>query len=253
MSTYKDNINHETDDDGIEFLDEEAYNAQDEFDDEEELDIYEDDAQNEEDLGNNLEDDVDYVKIHKELTKKPTLQSELLSCFKILIIAVVIAFIVTQFVVMNAEVPTGSMKNTIMEGDRLVGLRLAYTFSSPERGDIVIFKNPLNEEENFIKRVIGLPGDVIQIINGSVYVNSTLYEEDYLLEPMNTTGENLVFVVPKDCYFMMGDNRNNSHDSRYWSRNGVPAPYVSKDQILAKALFKYYNKESKSMDFEFLK
>ncbi len=247
MSTYKDDINYETDDYGIEFLEDEAYDA-DIDDDDEELDIYEDD-EDEEDLGNKLDDNVDYVKIHKELTKKPTLKSELLSCLKIFLIAFAAAYIITTFVVMNAEVPTGSMKDTIMEGDRIIGLRLSYMFSDPKRGDVVIFTPP-HEDTYYIKRVIGVPGDVIQIISGSLYVNGELQTEDYIREPMIANDENMVFIIPEDSYFMMGDNRNNSSDSRYWTINGTPSPYVSRKEIHAKALFKYYNKDTKSIDFE---
>ena len=76
--------------------------------------------------------------------------------------------IFTQYIIVNAEVPTGSMKNTIMEGDRLIGFRLSYLFSKPERGDVIIFKYPDDEKQNFVKRVIGIPGDVVQIIHGKV-------------------------------------------------------------------------------------
>lgn len=248
MSNYKDHNDYDTQDYGIEFLDDEVYEA----DDDEEIE-FNDPEEDEDDIEDELVDDVDYVNIHKELTKKPTLISELLSCLKIFVIAFFITIIFTNFVIMNAKVPTGSMKNTILEEDRLIGNRLAYIFSEPKRGDIVLFKNPLNEEEKYIKRVIGIPGDVVQVINGSVYVNDNLLEEDYLAEPMEHNNENMVFIVPENCYFMMGDNRNHSHDSRYWTDNGVPAPFVSKDLILAKAMFKYYNNNTGKFDFEILK
>ena len=83
------------------------------------------------------------------------------------------------------------MENTILTGDRLIGFRLAYLFHEPERGDIVIFKYPDDESQNFVKRVIGIPGDVIQISNGHVYVNGEQLEENYLREPMNNDGVNL--------------------------------------------------------------
>lgn len=229
---------------GIEFLADDKYEREDviHFDDSEEENI---------DVA--LDDNVDYVNIHHENTKKPTILSELISYAKIFIVAFIIAFVFTRFVIINAKVPTGSMKNTIMEDDKLVGFRLAYIFNEPKHGDIIIFKNPLDESENFVKRVIGVPGDVVQIISGSVYVNGELLEEDYILEPMAVTSENSVYIVPDDCYFVMGDNRNDSHDSRYWQKNGVPSPYVHKNQILAKALFRYYNGETKKLfDFKAL-
>lgn len=230
-------------DDGIEFLEEEQYMPQDyvAFDEPEE-----------EAINVALDNKVDYVDIHRQNTQKPTLISELISYVKIFVIAFIIAFIFTRYVIINAQVPTGSMQNTIMAGDKLVGLRLSYLFSSPKRGDIIIFKYPVNEKENFVKRVIGVPGDVVQIISGSVYVNGELLKEDYLLEPMTESSENYVYIVPEDSYFVLGDNRNFSHDSRYWVKDGVPCPYVHKKQILAKASFRYYNGATKRIDFKTL-
>ena len=126
------------------------------------------------------------------------------------------------------------MENTILTGDRLIGFRLAYLFHEPERGDIVIFKYPDDESQNFVKRVIGIPGDVINIRNGYVYVNGEMLEENYIREPMNSDGEDLTYVVPSGSYFMLGDNRNISQDSRYWKNT-----YVSRKNILAKAWFRY--------------
>ena len=87
----------------------------------------------------------------KKASKPVTIWSEILSYIKILAAAVIIAFVFTQYIIVNAEVPTGSMKNTIMEHDRLIGFRLAYLFDEPERGDVVIFKYPDNEEQNYVK------------------------------------------------------------------------------------------------------
>ena len=140
------------------------------------------------------------------------------------------------------------MENTILTGDRLIGFRLAYLFHEPERGDIVIFKYPDDESQIFVKRVIGIPGDVIQISNGHVYVNGEQLEENYLREPMNNDGEELTYVVPADSYFMLGDNRNNSKDSRYWTNT-----FVSKDKIIAKVSFRYFNVRTKRFTFSFIK
>ena len=115
-----------------------------------------------------------------------------------------------------------------MTGDRVLGLQFSYWFSDPQRGDVVIFKYPDNEQENYIKRIIGLPGEVIQIVEGRVYVNNELLDEPYLKEtPYGNFGP---YEVPEGHYFMLGDNRNNSEDSRYWRNK-----YVAKDKILGKA------------------
>lgn len=93
----------------------------------------------------------------------------MLSLVKIVVIAVVFALVFTNFIIINAEVPSGSMRDTIWEGDRLFGFRLAYKFSEPKRGDIIIFKFPDDETQNYVKRVIGLPNDIVQIKNGRIH------------------------------------------------------------------------------------
>ncbi len=167
--------------------------------------------------------------------KKNPIVVEIISDLKIVIIAALIAIVCNRFVIVNAKVPTGSMTNTIMVGDRLIGFRLSYLFSDPQRGDVVIFKYPDDESQNYVKRIIGLPGDIVRIENGVVYVNGDELNESYIKEPMKVNSEIEEYVVPTDCYFMMGDNRNNSLDSRYWNNT-----FVKRDKIIAKAIFKYY-------------
>lgn len=156
---------------------------------------------------------------------------ELLSWVVVVICAVILAKVITKYVIIKAEVPTGSMEHTINIDDRMVGLRIAYLFSEPERGDIIIFNH--SETELYVKRVIGLPGDVVEIKQGVVYINGEVYEEDYLHEEMRKA-DNGPYEVPKGSYFVMGDNRNHSEDSRAWAD-----PYVSEDVIVGKVLFKY--------------
>ncbi|MDD6571896.1 MAG: signal peptidase I [Thermoflexaceae bacterium] len=165
---------------------------------------------------------------------------ELFSYVKILCVAVILALLINNYVIVNASVPTGSMNNTIMEGDRLIGFRLSYLFSEPKRGDIIIFKYPDDTSQKFVKRIIGLPGDIVEIKreeNGvNVYVNGVILNEPYLKEEMRSV-QDYLFIVPNDSYFVMGDNRNDSKDSRFWENT-----YVPKDYIIAKAIFKYYSK-----------
>ncbi len=151
--------------------------------------------------------------------------------------AVLVALFLKNFVIINATVPTGSMENTIMPGDDLLGFRLAYIFSEPERGDIVIFRFPDDESQKFVKRIIGMPGDRVTICNGGVYLNgsSEPIQELYLKEEWLKGAGPYVFDVPEDCYFVMGDNRNDSYDSRYWQNT-----YVSRDQIIGKAELVYF-------------
>lgn len=154
-------------------------------------------------------------------------------------IGVIIAVLINRFVLINARVPSASMENNIMTGDRLFGYRLAYVNEEVERGDIVIFKFPDDESQLFIKRVIGLPNETVTIIDGKVYIDDNkepLYEPYLAQEMVGTFGS---YEVPENCYFMLGDNRNYSRDSRFWENT-----YVSKDKILGKALFRYFPKIS---------
>ena len=154
-------------------------------------------------------------------------------------IGVIIAVLINRFVLINARVPSASMENNIMTGDRLFGYRLAYVNEEVERGDIVIFKFPDDESQLFFKRVIGLPNETVTIIDGKVYIDDNkepLYEPYLAQEMVGTFGP---YEVPENCYFMLGDNRNYSRDSRFWENT-----YVSKDKILGKALFRYFPKIS---------
>ena len=182
------------------------------------------------------EDSVEEVTDDKET--KNTVLREVFSWVKIIVIALVIALIINNFIIINANVPSGSMENTIMTGDRMIGLRTAYWFSSPKRGQVVIFKFPDNEDETFVKRVIGLPGETVSIKRGKVYINHSKkpLKEDYLKEKW-TEGNDFVqdFKVPKDSYFCMGDNRNVSNDGRFWKKK-----FVKRNKILAKAEFAYW-------------
>ena len=155
-------------------------------------------------------------------------------------IGVIIAVLINQFVLINARVPSASMENNIMTGDRLFGNRLAYINEDVKRGDIVIFKFPDDESQLFIKRVIGLPNETVTIIDGKVYIDDSTepLNEPYIAQEMvGTFGP---YEVPDNCYFMLGDNINYSRDSRFWDNT-----YVSKDKILGKAIFRYLPKISK--------
>jgi signal peptidase I len=124
------------------------------------------------------------------------------------------------------------MDPTINVNDKLIGFRLAYLFKDPQRGDIVIFKYPDDESQIFIKRIIGVPGDKVEIVEGVLYLNDKPTYEQYIKEKMY--GNYGPYEVPDDCYFVLGDNRNVSEDARFWQNT-----YVTRKQILAKAWFKY--------------
>lgn len=165
--------------------------------------------------------------------KKEDILKELFSYTKIILTALVISFAVNNYVIANAVVPTGSMESTIEPNDRIIINRLAYVTTEPQRGDIISFWYPDNEDENFLKRIIGLPGETIESKDGEVFINGEILDESYIKE--KSYDDFGPYEVPEGCYFVMGDNRNNSHDSRYWEHK-----FVSKDKIVGKAMIKYY-------------
>ena len=135
--------------------------------------------------------------------------------------------------------------DTIQEGDRIIASRIEYNFHEPERYDIIIFKAPDevaagNDDVFYVKRVIGLPGETVTIVNGVVYVQGKDGKSEQLRDDFITactpTGNFGPYVVPKDSYFVMGDNRESSVDSRYWTSTN----YVHKDLIIGKAKFCYF-------------
>lgn len=178
------------------------------------------------------------------MNEKTNWKKELIEWVKIIVSAALIAFVLNTFIIANSEVPSGSMENTIMTGDRVIGSRLSYRFEDPERGDIAIFRFPDNEKIYYVKRIIGLPGETVDIIDGQVYITGAdgereALEEPYLRETMIPEAP-MHFEVPQDSYFMMGDNRNYSLDARRWKNT-----YVKRDKLIAKVLFRYYPRPGK--------
>ena len=163
---------------------------------------------------------------------KKKMIKEVLSWVLVIAAAYVLAFLITHFVIIKTEVISGSMESTLNIDDRVIGNRLAYNFSDPERGDIIFFANPRNEAETYVKRIIGCPGEAVEIRDGKVYINEAAVplDEPYLKEKMK--GSFGPYVVPENSFFVMGDNRNHSEDSRVWG-------FVARDEIYAKAWFRY--------------
>jgi signal peptidase I len=177
--------------------------------------------------------------------------------FESLVIAVVLALFVRTFVFQAFKIPTGSMENNLLIGDHLIVNKLIFAPSATgferailpqrqiRRGDVIVFKYPQEPDRDFIKRVIGLPGDRLELHRKRVYINGAPLEEPYVrfLEPPSVGGPPRVddlreeygpVTVPDGQYFMMGDNRDNSQDSRYWGF--MPASYVK-----GQALFIYFS------------
>jgi len=154
------------------------------------------------------------------------------------VIALVLAFLIRSFIVETFWIPSGSMEPTLMVGDRIMAYKIFYGINRVKRGDIIIFKFPLDPKKDFVKRVIGLPGDTIEIRKKEVYVNKKRLIEPYAVHSDNwDTGfprdEYGPVKVPSDSLFVLGDNRDSSEDSRYWG-------YVPKENIIGKAFLIYW-------------
>ncbi|MCQ2455816.1 MAG: signal peptidase I [Clostridia bacterium] len=146
--------------------------------------------------------------------------------------AVLLALILNIFVIISAIVPSASMADTLEEISFIIGSRLAYLSSVPERGDVVIFEKDELEADLIVKRVIGLPGETVEIRSGRVYINGsdTPLEEEYV-DAFSEDSEG-PYVVPEGEYFMLGDNRCESFDSRFWDYKFVPLSDVKAKVIL---------------------
>lgn len=178
----------------------------------------------------------DYTEETREEEKKSSMAKEIRDYIVMIAVVVVAVLIVNQVFLINARIPSSSMEDTIMINDRVFGNRLAYKGDGePKRFDIVIFRYPDNEKQYFIKRVIGLPGETVDIRDGKVYINNANEPLDDSFCPETPVGSFGPYEVPDNCYFVMGDNRNHSNDSRFWVHT-----YVREDEILGKAVFRYW-------------
>ncbi len=183
--------------------------------------------------------------------------------FESIVIAVILALFIRTFVVQAFKIPTGSMENNLLIGDHLLvnkfvfaptatGLeRAVLPIGTLERGDVIVFKYPEEPDRDFIKRVIGLPGETVELREKKVYVNGKPLDEPYVhfLEPPGSGSEYHEVTsydvrerygpvtVPPRQYFVMGDNRDNSQDSRYWG-------FLPRENIKGKALFIYWSYEA---------
>lgn len=175
-----------------------------------------------------------------EQTKKKSIVREYAEA---IIIALILALIIRTFVVQAFKIPSGSMIPTLQIGDHILVNKFIYRFTDIERGDIIVFKFPKDESRDFIKRVIGIPGDKIEIRDKKVYINDKELDEPYAIHeeqggasyhPRDSFGP---IIIPENKYFMMGDNRENSMDSRFWG-------FLDKNKIKGKAFIIYWSWDS---------
>lgn len=164
----------------------------------------------------------------------PTRTEKLKQAFnewKIPIVAFAAALILFKFVFLLVFIPTSSMYPTLPSPCYSISIRAAYWFNDPVRGDIVLFRRDNGDKTIFAKRLVGMPGDTIEIKHGITYINGEVFEENYLKETPDDESYG-PFQIPEGCYFMMGDNRNHSYDSRKWNEH-----FVSRKNILSKIYY----------------
>lgn len=151
-----------------------------------------------------------------------------------IISAVIIAILIRTFIFEPFIVPTPSMESTLMIGDKVIINKLSYDFSEIERGDIIAFHSPLEEHKELVKRAIAVGGDEISLTSeGEIFVNGELLEEDYLPDDQDIKYLNQLIIVGPDEVFVMGDNRNNSFDSRFFGN-------ISSDEIFGEFVIIYW-------------
>ena len=167
-----------------------------------------------------------------------------------IVVAFILAMIIRAFVVQAFRIPTGSMRTTLLEGDIILvnkfiyGPKVPFTdirlpgFAQPKRGDVIVFIYPEDRKKDFIKRLIGLPGETIEITEGIIYVNGRplaepLFSQRYYYNRGDFAKEGESIVVPPDSFFVLGDNSASSKDSRYWG-------FVPRKNLLGKALVIYW-------------
>lgn len=150
-----------------------------------------------------------------------------------IVYAVLLALLLRTFVIQAFWIPSGSMIPTLEPGDRVLVLKFWYSLPKIEmkRGDIIVFKYPVDPKRDFVKRLIGMPGDTVEIKDGRVFVNNREIAEPYVQHPDNFSMEPI--QVPLKKYFCLGDNRANSQDSRFWG-------FVPEDFVKGPAVFRYW-------------
>ena len=171
-----------------------------------------------------------------------------------IIVAVILALVIRTFVVQAFKIPSGSMEDTLAVGDHILvnkfiyGTKIPFTdkrvlsIRDPKRGDVIVFEYPEDPSKDFIKRVVGTPGDVVQVKEKKVYVNGQVYENPHEIhkekeifpEAQNPRDNTKAITVPPSSYFVMGDNRDRSYDSRFWG-------FVKNDKIKGLAFIKYWS------------
>jgi len=179
----------------------------------------------------------DYISTEQPKPSTP-IKEHIIELFQTLVIFATIAIIIYWLIAQPHKVSGASMFPNFKDGDFIITDKLTYKFGEPKRGDVVVFKNPRDESEGFIKRIMGLPGDRIKVENGHVYINGKMVNEGFLKSDVITPGgsfmhEGQEIVVQPGEYIAMGDNRQHSSDSREWG-------FVTKKEIIGRVFLRYW-------------
>lgn len=161
-----------------------------------------------------------------------------LDILEVFVTSFAIFLFVYLLVLQPHKINGNSMEPNFHDGQYLLTDKLTYRFREPQRGDVVVFEPPVNKEEEYIKRIIGLPGEAISVKDGHFYINGVSLSEDYIPADIYTKGKSFLpnnseKIIPQGSYFVSGDNREYSSDSRYWG-------FITKDKITGKAWLIYW-------------
>jgi len=167
-----------------------------------------------------------------------TVWAFVLDFIETIVVSLAIFALVYLFLFQPHQVEGRSMEPNFQNGEYILTDKVSYRFREPERGDVVVFHSPQDERVDFIKRIVGVPGDTIEVRTGYVYINGQKMEEPFINDPGRVAQgrflrENAVVEVPPGQYIVMGDNRLHSSDSREWG-------FVTRDEIVGRAFFRYW-------------
>ncbi|MDD5431801.1 MAG: signal peptidase I [Candidatus Omnitrophica bacterium] len=186
----------------------------------------------------------------KTRTKDGKKKSAIYEWIESIVIAFLLAMVIRTFVVQAFKIPTGSMRMTLLEGDLILVNKFIYGAKIPfsnsrlpavseiKRGDVVVFIYPEDPKKDFIKRLVGLPGEIVEVKNGTIYINDkpltdSKFNKIYYYNRGDFAKEGQKITVPEDSYFVLGDNSSSSKDSRYWG-------FVPRKNVLGKAMLIYW-------------
>jgi signal peptidase I len=174
------------------------------------------------------------MKIDKEFLKR-----EAKEWLHSIVVALILTLIIRTFIVQAFKIPSGSMRPTLLEGDKLFVNKYLYRFEAPKRGDIIVFRFPTDPKKDFIKRLVAVGGETVEIRDGKIYVNGEVIDDPasfgkfyyYNHDPFGGPDEKI--HVPEGQYYVLGDNSSNSTDSRFWG-------FVPEKNVLGKAFFRWW-------------